>query len=540
MAVSPDGRNLYTGSANGGIGVFARNLRSDRISQLPGAAGCHAPAPVEGCAALRGLAEESLVAVSPDGRHVYALDDDGIAIFSRDPVTGALTQLAGTAGCVNSTGAGGCQFARALKLPVLIAFAPDGRNVYVTAASGTPVDGSPVPSVVGSVVVFARDPDSGALTQFAGQAGCVSDDASEGCADARALSLAGDIAVSADGRNVYVVEQGPTGAVTAFARDPLTGALTQLAGPAGCLNASGGGGEGCSATPVLTGAIGPVELSANGRNAYVGVAPPRTGLDLIAVLARDPQTGALSAAFAGREGCLGAGEFMPCVPGLPPSGVEAIAASPDGERVYVSYSGGFIDPRSNLKDAGRVDVLARDPASGRLRPYLGRDRCITSPPGRASPQCRRGRGLAGAGQLAVAPDGKALYAAAFENGGGAVLSFARPIVSAHRARVSATRRGRASVLVRCHARGARERCKGKLTLHTPTRHANSLKVGARRFMIPAGGQARVLVRIAPRARRLLKRSRQLRVRSTAAASDATGHTHTTRATLTLHHQPRRR
>src|SRR2546422_8049719 len=47
--------------------------------------------------------------ISPDGKHLYVpnYDSDGIAIFARDPATGALTQLSGTAGCVTETGTGG-------------------------------------------------------------------------------------------------------------------------------------------------------------------------------------------------------------------------------------------------------------------------------------------------------------------------------------------------------------------------------------------------------------------------------------------------
>ena len=61
---------------------------------------------------------------------------------------------------------------------------------------------------------------AGALSQPAGTDACVSDDGSGGaCADGNALAGAQGVAVSSDGKNVYVVSsETGTGAVAVFTR----------------------------------------------------------------------------------------------------------------------------------------------------------------------------------------------------------------------------------------------------------------------------------------------------------------------------------
>ena len=75
------------------------------------------------------------VAISPDGKNVYVASSrsDAIAIFRRDARTGTLTQRAGAAGCIAARGAGGCASARALNGPNSVAVSADGRNVYATS-----------------------------------------------------------------------------------------------------------------------------------------------------------------------------------------------------------------------------------------------------------------------------------------------------------------------------------------------------------------------------------------------------------------------
>jgi 6-phosphogluconolactonase (cycloisomerase 2 family) len=86
--------------------------------------------------------------VSGDGQSVYvaSADSDAIAVFDRNPTTGALTQKAGIARCLSETGSGGtCTDATALDNAIDLAVSADTRNVYVAANASD------------AVSVFTRD-----------------------------------------------------------------------------------------------------------------------------------------------------------------------------------------------------------------------------------------------------------------------------------------------------------------------------------------------------------------------------------------------
>src|SRR5262245_32340937 len=83
---------------------------------------------------------------------------------------------------------------------------------------------------------------AGALTQLPGTDACVSHDGSGGdCVDGKALQIPSSLAITRDGRYVYVAATG-SDAVSAFHRNPITGALTQLDGTGGCISNNGTGG----------------------------------------------------------------------------------------------------------------------------------------------------------------------------------------------------------------------------------------------------------------------------------------------------------
>ena len=61
----------------------------------------------------RGLVTAIAVVVSPDGKNVYvASRGNAVAVFSRNTTTGILTQLSGTAGCIDEIGIKTVQVAR--------------------------------------------------------------------------------------------------------------------------------------------------------------------------------------------------------------------------------------------------------------------------------------------------------------------------------------------------------------------------------------------------------------------------------------------
>jgi 6-phosphogluconolactonase (cycloisomerase 2 family) len=139
-------------------------------------------------------------AVTPDGRHLYATaeEDDGtIAIFERDRGTGALTYLDDFRN--GDDGTVGIAYVHD------IVVSGDGLYVYVTTSTG--------------IVRFQRNIGTGAL-DFKGYT----------LFDFGVLSGAGyprSLAISADDAFLYATGGDP-GSVTAFARNPETGAIAWI------------------------------------------------------------------------------------------------------------------------------------------------------------------------------------------------------------------------------------------------------------------------------------------------------------------------
>jgi 6-phosphogluconolactonase (cycloisomerase 2 family) len=274
LTVSPDGRNVYsTATAADSISVFARDTTTGALRQLGCVEDTLAQKPGTCSQTARGLNYPRQIAISPDGRNAYVASDiadstwagdpaDGsdVAVFSRDPSDGRLTQLPGDAGCIKDRQAPGTNRCTAVGNGLKGAFgatvSPDGRNVYVAADDH------------GTIASFSRDPGTGALTQLPGAASCMKDAVrGDGSCPTRAMGIAGAnlVTLSADGAYAYVAGFDAL-AVASFARDRSTGALT----PLGCV-------EDVRAGPrAHCGAKGPgifnprvVVLSPDGRFGYV-------------------------------------------------------------------------------------------------------------------------------------------------------------------------------------------------------------------------------------------------------------------------------
>ena len=177
IAVAPDGGQLYV-AAERAIVVLHRDRQTGALMQLPGPAGCINRDGKNGCARGR-LAGAGEIVLAPSGRHVYASYGSMIVAFARDARTGSLLQLHGRAGCLVASRRAGCDVARGLSNISAMAISPDGRNVYASDVAAGAVwifhrsaTNRPAPSADGSTAMHriqgaprvragARSPESG-------------------------------------------------------------------------------------------------------------------------------------------------------------------------------------------------------------------------------------------------------------------------------------------------------------------------------------------------------------------------------------------
>jgi DNA-binding beta-propeller fold protein YncE len=341
VAIGPDGRTAYVASAvSGGVAWIARDVATGALTPV----GCVKDFPrADRCIEVPGLRGAATVAPSPDGLDVYVGSPVTASIHAlrRDAVSGALA----AATCVSETGSdGACVPVAGLQAVHDLAVAPDGRAVYAAGGSG-------------AVAAFARDPADGSLRETS----CLLDNPpAEGpCKDAAGIAGAAGVAVSPDGRDVYVASTDSE-AVSGF-RVQSDGTLRQT----GCVQQVRSNGappddrcDGATALPEPR----VVVVSADGGMVFAG------GSDTITSYRRDPATGKLE-----QLGC--AEEFQSsesCFVVRAAFGVNAMAASSDGRNVYVTAdeenavtilgAAVTIDARAVRADRrGRVRVLLRCP-----------------------------------------------------------------------------------------------------------------------------------------------------------------------------------
>jgi DNA-binding beta-propeller fold protein YncE len=319
VAVSPDGENVYVASLDSYAVVrFDRDTTTGAITQPAGTAGCISDTGAGPCTDGHALGGPRLgVSITADGKNVYvaSAESDAVARLTRNTTSGALTQPAGTAGCISETGAGPCGDGHGLGVPLRVALSPDDRNIYVT--SGDP----------SAIARLNRNTTTGAITQPTGTAGCVSRPpvGAEPCADGHAIGSPQEAVVSPDGRSVYV----SAGTLARFVRDTTTGAITQPAGTAGCISEDGSGP--CADGHAISGTLG-IGLSPDGRNIYVASASSGA----VARVNRNTTTGAITQP-AGTTGCISETGAGACADGHALSEPrDGVAVSPDGKNVYVN------------------------------------------------------------------------------------------------------------------------------------------------------------------------------------------------------------
>jgi DNA-binding beta-propeller fold protein YncE len=360
-------------------------------AQLPGTSGCVSQRGEGGCARGRAIAEpEAPLAISRDGRSAYLVADsnpegieaDAVDVFDRDPATGALTQKPGAEGCLAASGRDGCAKLTQLFDAHQAVVSPDGRNVYVAGEPG--------------VVAFARDPTTGALTPLGGAAECIGGTGVRApCQRGRGLAGADSLAFSPDGAELYVTSNAhPTVAV--LRRDPVTGAISEAAGAAGCV-VSAPGPRRCGAKGAAQGSAYGIVASGDGRGVYVLVGTETTeGVEISRVdsFARNA-SGALRRR-GGRAGCLHPTGKAGCPAGRGLHVIEGLALSPDGGSLYVTST--------FSSDAGAISIFRRSPG-GALSQPAGKAACLSANGG----ECTVDKALSGAGGVTVSPDGTAVY-----------------------------------------------------------------------------------------------------------------------------------
>ncbi|MCG6118529.1 MAG: beta-propeller fold lactonase family protein [Aquimonas sp.] len=199
LVVSADGRHVYVAARNdAAIAVLARDAGNGELSfvanQINGQVN---PGAVGGD--TRGLGGVTRLALSPDGRHLYAsgATADSIAVFARDPEDGRLVFVEAEQQGVNDPADPGGAVV-GLERPAGLQFSPDGRQLYVAARFGN------------AVVVFDRE-SSDAEAGF----GRLSFRAAyrNGLLGVSGLAGAADLVVSGDGRQIYVAAESSNGIV---------------------------------------------------------------------------------------------------------------------------------------------------------------------------------------------------------------------------------------------------------------------------------------------------------------------------------------
>jgi DNA-binding beta-propeller fold protein YncE len=392
IAISPDGKSVYVASSTSdAIAIFRRNPRTGALIQTQGSAGCVAAKAASGCAPAIGLDGPNSVAVSANGRIVYATsrDSNSITSFRRNTESGSLRQLPPkSAGCISALPIPGCAAGRALLGADVVVISPDGKNVYTGSFFGN------------AVAVFSVAEKSGVLTQPSGSAGCIAEAAKEGCAPGIALGAVEGLAVSRTGANVYAAS-ALSSALAVLGRNPETGALTQATE-----------GSGCIADPVLTGCAKGIEMS--GANAVATSSGSEvvyaTSLFSNSVTAFAPTTTALGLVQKeGTSGCVVWLRSVGCGFARSMQAPEGLVVSPDGNSFYTAA---FV--------TGAIDVFDRNPETGNVSQKAGPAGCQAA---RSVAGCTPARALKGVSSIAVSPDGKNVYSTSF--GSNAVDVFRR-------------------------------------------------------------------------------------------------------------------
>ena len=302
VTVSSDGNFLYVaGSNDDAIATFSRNVLTGALAFVEVDRGGFD----DGFGnTVNGLNGADSVTVSPDGNFLYAAGpfEDAIVTFSRNAVTGALAFVE-----VDRDGGndGFGSIIDGLDFVSSVTVSPDGNFLY---AAGQADD---------AIATFSRNPATGELTfveidrdGFNDGFGNIID----------GLDGANSVVVSQDGNFLYAVSATDS-AIATFSRNAATGALTFVdVGRDGGDDGFGNTIDGLDFANLVT-------LSPDGNFLYAG-----GGVDLgFATFSRNAATGELTFVEVTRDGQDDG--FGNTIEGL--IGPQSIVASPDGNFLYV-------------------------------------------------------------------------------------------------------------------------------------------------------------------------------------------------------------
>ncbi len=242
---------------------------------------------------VRGLNRAVDVAVSPDGKHLYASgrNDHSIALFNIDATTGTIEYVKRVRNGRNGV--------NRMRYPESLLISPDGENLYVLSYGDN------------AVVVFDRNAATGDLSYVENKRNGTSD------AGGTINRMKGprSLALSDDQENLYVAGQSNNGLVV-FERSTTSGTLTFLESFKDGVDGVDGLRE-----------ILDVQVSPDDAHVYAA----GFGEDEIAIFERSSTNGSLTYLERVRDGVDG-------VDGL--ENVAGLALSPDGANLYAVSNGG--------------------------------------------------------------------------------------------------------------------------------------------------------------------------------------------------------